>query len=191
MAKQQQHDGAGAEAKANAKAGKSKANDKKRITPKKPKARVQRLLKKREPQLVEGAKCALLMRGTKCPDELRGVLKDLVRRSTERSDCLIDCYLIEAFVAVIHRFHHHLLKEHPLCFGSLPPPSPSFSSSHPQTKLLKPNAKMLNRKNEIRPFEDVSSLEFLLDKNDCALFAVGTHNKKRPLNLIMVRSRRL
>lgn len=48
---------------------------------------------------------------------------------------------------------------------------------------------MLNRKNEIRPFEDVSSLEFLLDKNDCALFAVGTHNKKRPLNLIMVRRR--
>lgn len=46
---------------------------------------------------------------------------------------------------------------------------------------------MLNRKNEIRPFEDVSSLEFLLDKNDCALFAVGTHNKKRPLNLILVR----
>lgn len=47
---------------------------------------------------------------------------------------------------------------------------------------------MLNRKNDIRPFEDVTSLEFLLDKNDCALFAVGTHNKKRPLNLVMVRA---
>ncbi len=57
----------------------NKANDKKRITPKKPKARVQRLLKKREPQLVEGGKCALLMRGTRCPDELKSVLKDLVR----------------------------------------------------------------------------------------------------------------
>lgn len=52
-----------------------------RIAPKKPKARVQRLLKKKEPQLVEGAKCALLLRGTKCPDELRRVLKDLVRAS--------------------------------------------------------------------------------------------------------------
>lgn len=79
--KQQQQDkaSAGAAKGGGGGGGKNKTNVKKRVTPKKPKARVQRILKAREPQLVEGAKTALLMRGTKCPDDLRNVLKDLVR----------------------------------------------------------------------------------------------------------------
>ncbi|TFJ82735.1 hypothetical protein NSK_005928 [Nannochloropsis salina CCMP1776] len=105
----------------------------KRVTPKKPKARVLRLLKAKEPKLVEDGKQALFLKGTKCPQLLQTVLRDL-------------------------------------------------------TKLLKPNAKFLSRKNEIRPFEDVISLEFLADKNDCALFCFGSHSKKRPQNLIIGRT---
>lgn len=55
-------------------------------------------------------------------------------------------------------------------------------------KLLKPNCKMLSRKNDILAFEDVNSIEFLGQKNDCSLFAIGSHSKKRPHNLILGRS---
>ena len=54
------------------------------------------------------------------------------------------------------------------------------------SQLLKPNCKVLGRKNEITPFEDANSLEFLTTKNDCSLFVVGSHSKKRMNNLIMV-----
>lgn len=54
--------------------------------------------------------------------------------------------------------------------------------------LRKPHAKMMQRKNDnIHPFEDVASLEFLCQKNDCSLFAVACHSKKRPDNLIIGR----
>ena len=56
----------------------NKSNDKKRITPKKPSARVQRLLKAKEPKVVEDAKNVLLLKGTKCPGVMQTVLKDLV-----------------------------------------------------------------------------------------------------------------
>lgn len=56
-----------------------------------------------------------------------------------------------------------------------------------QARLVKPHGINLNRKNELLPFDDVTSLEFLLSKNDCALFAFANHNKKRPNNLIVVR----
>jgi hypothetical protein len=58
--------------------GKNKSNAKKRITPKQPKARVARILKKREPQMVEDAKATLLLRGTKASQDVVTVLKDLV-----------------------------------------------------------------------------------------------------------------
>lgn len=53
-----------------------------------------------------------------------------------------------------------------------------------------PNAKLLTKNNMILPFEDAGqqSLEFLTTKNDCSLFAMASHNKKRPNNLIMGRT---
>lgn len=50
-----------------------------------------------------------------------------------------------------------------------------------------PDAKMFSRKNDLNPMDDETSTEFLMSKNDCALFAFGSHNKKRPNNLILVR----
>uniref|UniRef100_A0A665WM37 Ribosome production factor 2 homolog n=1 Tax=Echeneis naucrates TaxID=173247 RepID=A0A665WM37_ECHNA len=42
-------------------------------------------------------------------------------------------------------------------------------------------------KNITRPFEDSTSLEFFSKKTDCSLFLFGSHNKKRPNNLIFGR----
>eukprot|EP01038_Epipyxis_sp_PR26KG_P006875 gene6875-9416_t len=53
--------------------------------------------------------------------------------------------------------------------------------------LAKPNSTRLNRTNDILPFEDVNSLEFLCQKNDCSMFVEGSHSKKRPNNLIVGR----
>lgn len=54
--------------------------------------------------------------------------------------------------------------------------------------LVKPNCKLLSKKNEILPFEDANSIEFLTVKNDASLFALGSHTKKRPHNLIIGRT---
>jgi len=54
--------------------------------------------------------------------------------------------------------------------------------------MTKPNNRTLTRKNEIYPFEDANSLEFLCEKNDCSLFVLGSHTKKRPNNLVMGRT---
>ena len=54
-------------------------------------------------------------------------------------------------------------------------------------QLKKPFVKLLSRTNDVRPFDDVSSLEFLGDKNGCQTFVYASHNKKRPHNLIFVR----
>lgn len=54
------------------------------------------------------------------------------------------------------------------------------------TLLAKPYCKPLNRKNDIIPFEDVNSIEFLSSKNACGLFVFGSHTKKRPDNLVVV-----
>jgi ribosome production factor 2 len=56
------------------------------------------------------------------------------------------------------------------------------------TMLKKPDAKALSRKNDIRPFEDATSLEFLCDKNECSSFLYASHSKKRPHNLVLVRA---
>jgi ribosome production factor 2 len=53
-----------------------------------------------------------------------------------------------------------------------------------------PHAKMLTKKNQIVAFdtEGQQSLEFLATKNDCALFALASTNKKRPNNLVLGRT---
>ncbi|NXN78408.1 RPF2 factor, partial [Bombycilla garrulus] len=53
--------------------------------------------------------------------------------------------------------------------------------------VKKPFAVMYKRKNISRPFEDQTSLEFFSKKSDCSLFLFGSHNKKRPNNLIIGR----
>lgn len=52
-----------------------------------------------------------------------------------------------------------------------------------------PASKLLSKKNQIAVFNDgQESLEFLLTKNDCSLFCIASHNKKRPNNIVMGRS---
>lgn len=99
------------------------------------KARVQRYLKKIEPQMREGAKNALLLKGIRCSDAMGKVLKDM-------------------------------------------------------RAMQAPHCKLLAKKNEIVPFDTDGqhSLEFLTTKNDCALFAMASTNKKRPNNLVMGRT---
>ncbi|XP_048842544.1 ribosome production factor 2 homolog isoform X2 [Brienomyrus brachyistius] len=53
--------------------------------------------------------------------------------------------------------------------------------------LKKPNAVLYKKKNTARPFEDQTSLEFFSKKSDCSLFLFGSHNKKRPNNLVFGR----
>ncbi|KAG8916158.1 rRNA-binding ribosome biosynthesis protein rpf2, partial [Tulasnella sp. 418] len=53
--------------------------------------------------------------------------------------------------------------------------------------LKRPHAVSFSKKNEIRPFEDSSSLDFWAQKNDASLFVVGQHSKKRPNNLVFAR----
>jgi ribosome production factor 2 len=45
----------------------------------------------------------------------------------------------------------------------------------------------LRRSRELLPFEGVGDLEHLVSKFNCSLFTLGTHQKKRPDNLIMGR----
>lgn len=54
-------------------------------------------------------------------------------------------------------------------------------------KLKKPHCRLFSRKNDVRPFEDSESTEFLCNKNDSAIFAVASHTKKRPQNLVIGR----
>lgn len=96
-------------------------------------ARTAKIVKAREPQLLEGRKRVLLLHGTKCPDGIRNVLKTI-------------------------------------------------------TTLTKPHNVQLTKKNEkIHPFESTESLEFLAQKNDCAVVAFATHSKKRPNSITFLR----
>uniref|UniRef100_A0A2K6U0K4 Ribosome production factor 2 homolog n=1 Tax=Saimiri boliviensis boliviensis TaxID=39432 RepID=A0A2K6U0K4_SAIBB len=51
--------------------------------------------------------------------------------------------------------------------------------------LKKPYSVLYKKKNITRPFEDQTSLEFFSKKSDCSLFMFGSHNKKRPNNLVI------
>ncbi|KAJ3185643.1 rRNA-binding ribosome biosynthesis protein rpf2 [Geranomyces variabilis] len=91
-----------------------------------------RALKKREPQLIEGAKPAVFMKGTNTSQLVTSVFRDLYA-------------------------------------------------------LKRPDAVLLSKRNEVRPFEDPHSLEFFSQKNDAALFVLASHSKKRPHNLVFAR----
>ncbi|CCH61150.1 hypothetical protein TBLA_0E00890 [Henningerozyma blattae CBS 6284] len=54
--------------------------------------------------------------------------------------------------------------------------------------LKKPDIKRFERKNNIRPFEDASQLEFFSEKNDTSLLVLATNSKKRKNNLTFVRT---
>ncbi|AMD21227.1 HEL053Wp [Eremothecium sinecaudum] len=54
--------------------------------------------------------------------------------------------------------------------------------------LKKPAIKRFSRKNDIRPFEDTESIEFLSEKNDSSLVVVSTNSKKRKNNLTFIRT---
>lgn len=99
------------------------------------KARVQRYLKSIEPQLREGAKRSLLLKGIRCSQSMGDVLKDM-------------------------------------------------------RAMQSPHCKLLTKKNAIVAFETEGqhSLEFLTTKNDCAMFALASTNKKRPNNLVIGRT---
>ncbi|WEW58440.1 rRNA-binding ribosome biosynthesis protein rpf2 [Emydomyces testavorans] len=95
--------------------------------------RTARILKAREPQLIEQPKRVLLLHGTKCPLPLRTALKT---------------------------FH----------------------------SLTQPHSILFHKKNEnIHPFENAESLEFLATKNDCGLVVWGSNNKRRPNCITLVR----
>ena len=53
--------------------------------------------------------------------------------------------------------------------------------------MKSPFCKMLGKRNQMYTFEDETSIEFLCQKNDCSLFCVGSHSKKRPHNLCIGR----
>ena len=54
--------------------------------------------------------------------------------------------------------------------------------------LKRPHAISFSKKNVIRPFEDPASLEFWADKDDASMFLVGQSTKKRPDNLVLIRT---
>jgi ribosome production factor 2 len=55
-------------------------------------------------------------------------------------------------------------------------------------RFTQPYSTLLSRKNQIHPFDDASSIEFLCEKNHCPLFAMFSQSKKRPDNLVMGRT---
>jgi ribosome production factor 2 len=54
--------------------------------------------------------------------------------------------------------------------------------------LRRPLAQKFTKKNEIHPFEDVTSLEFFSEKNDASILVFGSSSKKRPHTLTMIRT---
>uniref|UniRef100_A0A7S1QN17 Ribosome production factor 2 homolog n=1 Tax=Neobodo designis TaxID=312471 RepID=A0A7S1QN17_NEODS len=53
--------------------------------------------------------------------------------------------------------------------------------------LMQPHCKKLAKRNDFNPWTGTEHLEFLGFKNDCSLFVFGSHNKKRPNNLVLGR----
>ncbi|CAG9768912.1 unnamed protein product [Ceutorhynchus assimilis] len=54
--------------------------------------------------------------------------------------------------------------------------------------IKKPDAQMLNKKNDITIFENPQPVEAFCKKHDSAMFLMGSHSKKRPDNLVVGRT---
>eukprot|EP00918_Siedleckia_nematoides_P088025 GHVU01193441.1.p1 GENE.GHVU01193441.1~~GHVU01193441.1.p1 ORF type:complete len:337 (+),score=61.45 GHVU01193441.1:98-1108(+) len=59
---------------------------------------------------------------------------------------------------------------------------------HDLHTMKKPNALLLGRKQEFRPFDSPDDVEYLCEKNNCSLFAFGSRNKKVPFRLVLGRT---
>ncbi|EGR29115.1 hypothetical protein IMG5_162990 [Ichthyophthirius multifiliis] len=99
-------------------------------TPKTAKGR--RLQKKKNPQLEEGIRKTLFIKGQKTSEQVSNFMKDLY-------------------------------------------------------SLKKINSLNFSRRHEIRPFEEIQQIENYCQKQDCAFFLFGSHNKKRPNNIVLGR----
>ncbi|XP_078034499.1 ribosome production factor 2-like protein Non3 [Augochlora pura] len=53
--------------------------------------------------------------------------------------------------------------------------------------LKKPNAQIMQKKNDVLPFEDITLIEKFAVKYNAPLFMIALHNKKRPHNIVMGR----
>jgi ribosome production factor 2 len=54
-----------------------------------------------------------------------------------------------------------------------------------QYDIKKPHGKILNKLNDILPFENITPVEEFARKNDASMFMFASHNKKRPHNLTL------
>eukprot|EP01080_Neovahlkampfia_damariscottae_P008404 gene8404-229_t len=99
---------------------------------KKPVKRVERLLKRKDPKIIENTKNSMELYGKHTSETIKNVLSEF-------------------------------------------------------NLIRKPFSVKLQKKNDILPFEDATSIEFFAKKHDTSLFAFGSHSKKRPNNLIMGR----
>jgi ribosome production factor 2 len=123
-----------------------------------PSSRAIRAMKKKEPTLVEPERRLLALRGPSSSEIGVSALRDLVSAR------------VRARVLCVHHRRH------------------SHRCTRKQVVLKKPDAKLLTRKNDILPFEEASSLEYLCEKNECSAFLYTSHNKKRPHNLVLGRT---
>ena len=83
------------------------------------------------------------------------------------------------------------LRENPktlLCLRGSKTSTSSTAALKSLALLLKPHSKVLDRKREdLKPFEDASSVEKLCASHDASLFAIASSSKKRPDNLVLGR----
>ncbi|XP_016917912.2 ribosome production factor 2 homolog isoform X2 [Apis cerana] len=95
-----------------------------------------------------------------------------------------------------HRGKRAILKKEPklienikqiLCFKSKKTSQIAVDFMKDLHNLKKPDAEMMQKKNDILPFENITPIEKFCLKYNASLFMIALHNKKRPHNLIMGR----
>mmetsp|Transcript_15525 Transcript_15525/g.46369 ORF Transcript_15525/g.46369 Transcript_15525/m.46369 type:complete len:298 (+) Transcript_15525:220-1113(+) len=83
------------------------------------------------------------------------------------------------------------LRENPkklLCLRGAKTSEPGTLALKTLAALASPYSKTLSRRrDDLRPFDDATPVEALAARQDCSLFAVASHSKKRPHNLVLGR----